>query len=212
MFRQGANHFLDLATPQTLLLGAAPLLGLSRATAWCRVAQILTDVKEIAQEGGLLAEHLLALKRDPLGSVSQCVNLAIQPPPSLTGTVAPTLASFGYAPKGGPVKRCRTVFGLGRYQSHFLPPPGPFAFPWPWRHGADQRPIGLGNDMFSPYCGQHSKRLRVLGLQFRARPLRMHQRGRTHRAAAQPETIMFQDTLRRPGKGVLDAKVRQHPL
>jgi len=52
MFLQGGDHLLDVSAPQALLLGMAPLRGLGWPTAWGCVAQILADVKEIAEKAG----------------------------------------------------------------------------------------------------------------------------------------------------------------
>src|ERR1017187_5468689 len=175
MFLQGGDYLLDVSAPQALLLGTAPLIGLGRPTAWCRVAQILADVKEIAQKGGLFCEHLLTLNPDPLSPIAHRVDLAVQSPPSLPCTVPPALPSFGHTPEGGPVAGRGTALGLGRYQPHLLPLARPFALSGSRRYRANPRAGRFGNNVWGAQGGQHPKRLRVLGLQLRARPLRMGQ-------------------------------------
>src|ERR1039457_3657293 len=109
MFLQGGDHLLDVSAPQALLLGAAPLIGLGWATAWCRVAQILADVKEVAQKGHLLCEHLLALNLDPLSPIAHRMDLTIQSPPRLPRNMSPALTGLGHTPESGPVAGRRTV-------------------------------------------------------------------------------------------------------
>src|SRR5882724_12658037 len=158
MFLQSGQHLWDGAAPQALLLGATPLLRLSGATTGCRVAQILADMIEIAQKGGLVPEHLPALNPDPLGPIAHRMNQTIQTPPGLPRTVSPPPPGLGHTPKGGPVAGRRTVLGLRCHQSQLLPTPRTFALPWARRYRANHRAVRLGNDLLGPHGRQHPKR------------------------------------------------------
>lgn len=66
---QCLHDLLHRPAPQSLLLDAAPALGLVAPTTRGGGSQILADMIEIAQEDALLLEHFQALAPDPLGSI-----------------------------------------------------------------------------------------------------------------------------------------------
>ena len=154
-------------------MGVTPQVRLGGATVGGRLAQILADMKEIAQKGGLLPEHLPALNPDPLGPIAHRMNQTIEAPPSLPCTVSPPPPGLGHTPEGGPVEGRRTVLGSRGHQSHLLPLPRTFALPWARGYRANHRAVRLGNDVLRPHGRQHPKRLRVFRLQFHPRPVRM---------------------------------------
>src|SRR5258705_11831033 len=90
MLRQGCPHFWDGSAAQPLLLGPSPRIGLGGLAVRCRAAQILPDMKEIAQKGSLLSKHFPGLQLEPSGPVSHPLNATFHSPPSLPRAVAPT--------------------------------------------------------------------------------------------------------------------------
>ena len=64
-------------------------------------------MKEIAQKGGLLTEHFLALKLDPLSPIAHHMQLIVQPPPRLPRNVPPALPGLGHTPEGGRIQLFR---------------------------------------------------------------------------------------------------------
>src|SRR5260370_17265973 len=96
---QACNDLLDRSTPQALLLGASPGMRLRRATAFGCCPEVLTDMVEIAQKGCLRPKHLAALQADPLGSVCQDLNVAVQSPAHLPPTMSPSTPGFFPTPE-----------------------------------------------------------------------------------------------------------------
>jgi hypothetical protein len=86
---QRLNNFLHRSSPQPLLLGSAPGIGLAGPTTWGGGSQIFTHVKKVAQKDSLFLEHFLTLKPDPFGSVPQAVDLTVQSPAGLPRAVPP---------------------------------------------------------------------------------------------------------------------------
>lgn len=97
-------------------------------------------------------------------------------------------------------------------QAHLFPFSGSFAFARTGGHGADHRPIALGDHVIFPDGRQKAKRLRIFFLQPGSRSLRMSQRGLTHPAGAQLKAVMLPHALSRPGKRMFAAKISQSPL
>src|SRR4051794_5356641 len=123
-------------------------------------------MKEITKESALGSEHLLALQPDPFGSVAHGLNLAVQSPPCLPCTMAPTPTGFLHAAEGGPVHDGGAVLGLRGHQAHLLPISRPLALPRPRRHCANHRAVGLGNHVLLSSGGQQPERLFVVRFNF----------------------------------------------
>ena len=83
MFRQGRDDPRRGPTLEAVLLSVSPLLGLVRPAHGCRRGQIFTDMEEVAQKAGLLAEDFPALQLDPFGPVAHRMNPAVQSPAGL---------------------------------------------------------------------------------------------------------------------------------
>ena len=81
----------------------------------------------------------------------------------------------------------------------------------PRRHRADHRAVGLRDDVRLALHRQHAEGLIVLGLQLRARPAGMLERGAAHGADVHRKAIMFLHAAGGPRQGLFAAKVRQHP-
>lgn len=126
--------------------------------------------------------------------------------------MAPTPTGFLHAAEGGPVHDGGAVLGLRGHQPHLLPISRTLALPRPRRHCANHRTVGLGNHVLLATGGQHPERLLVVRLQLLECPPGMFQRGYSYRTGSDLKSIMLLHALCRPAKGMLGAKVRQHPF
>ena len=126
--------------------------------------------------------------------------------------MAPPASHLIDAAETGRIDRFRLALRLRGTQAYFLPLPRPWALAFPRRHGADHRPVGLGNDVLGAHSGQRAKRLSIFLLQLLGGSLRMRQSRFPHRTGADLKTIVFQHPRRRVAKGMLATKIRQDPL
>src|ERR1700677_468103 len=86
----------------------------------------------------------------------------------------------------------------------------PFLFP---RHyGADHGAVRFGNHLGRTLRRQRSEGLPIAGLQLHPRPLGVFQGGGAARTGSQLKAVMLLEAFRCPNKGMLAAKVRQHPI
>src|SRR5579871_395066 len=139
------------------------MVRLPGATSGGRLAEVLADMIEVTQKGPLSTEDLPALQTDPIRSVTNGVNVAVQSPSRLPRAMAPASARFFHAAEGGRVAGRGAVLGLCRHQSHFFPVAGAFASARSRSQCADHGAVGLGNDLGRTLRRQQPKRLRKIG-------------------------------------------------
>src|SRR6476646_7120204 len=100
MLGQCVDDLLECSSLKPFLLRSTPLLrGLCSATRSCG-CQILTDMIVIAQKSALSSKDFFGLQPDPFGSISQCVDLAIESPTGAPSAVTPTSTNFVNFTKG----------------------------------------------------------------------------------------------------------------
>src|SRR5215470_8586890 len=106
----------------------------------------------VAQKSALKSKDLLGLQPDPFGSISQCVDLALESPTRATSAVAPTPTDFVNLTKGGGVNLLSLAYCLGYRQTYFLPVSRLFTFTRASRDRANQTPVRLGHHILSSLC------------------------------------------------------------
>ncbi len=209
---QRLEHLLHCAPPQSLLLCPAPGAGLVTPARCRRRAQILADMIKVAQKVSLFPKHFPALAPDPIGAVPHGVDLALQAPTGLAGAVSPAPSGFCHAAESRSIDGGGTVLGLGCDQSHFPPLSRTFALPLSGLNRADHRPVGLGNHMGRSHRRKNANGLPIFRFQQNPRPLGMDQGGPSHCAGPNLKPIVLPHTFHSPAKGMLAAKVCQHPF
>src|SRR5689334_8536903 len=147
----GLDNLIDRTTTQPLLLRPAPSIRLLGPATVGGGPQIPADMIEVAEEGSLALEDFLTLQADPFSPIAQGVDGTVGTPAGQARAVPPPATGFFNATERGPVDGGRTVLGLRGHQAHLLPLPRSSALAGPRFHRADQRSVGLRNDMLIPH-------------------------------------------------------------